>query len=344
MTTEDPRSGDTGGEGEVDELLLPPQLSSDAVRPLVGGRTVEMGGDTMGTGWSLTAVVPPDLADDVISRAIERSFALVIGQMSQWEPSSDISCFNRSEAGTRFCISPQFAHVLDCALKIAEASEGAFDPTLGEAAELWGFGAGVAPLQVPDAEQTEATRRFSWHDVLLEDGGASLLQPGGLTLDFSGIAKGFAVDLAIHMLEQLGVRHALMEIGGELRGVGVRADGMPWWVDLDVPPGSDAPLARIGLTGWAIATSGNYRRRREAQGASWSHTLDPLTGMPVDDDVLAVSVLHKGCMQADALASAIMVLGIDAGLNFANRFAIPARIITREAMRVSDAWQVWREQ
>lgn len=341
---QDPRSGDAGGEGEVDELLLPPPLSSDAVRPLVGGRTVEMGGDTMGTTWSLTAVVPPDISDDDIARAVERSFAIVIGQMSQWEPTSEISRFNRSAAETRFAISPQFAHVLDCALQIAGASAGAFDPTLGEATELWGFGAGDAPEHVPDIDHAAATRRYSWRDVVLEGDGSLLVQPGGLQIDFSGIAKGFAVDLAIHMLEQLGIRYALMEIGGELRGMGVRIDGMPWWVDLEVPPESGAPLARIGLTGWAIATSGNYRRRRNAQGTSWSHTLDPLTGMPVSDEVLAVTVLHKGCMQADALASAIMVLGMDAGLAFADRFAIPARVITHDAVRVSEAWQGWREQ
>jgi len=326
-------------EGSVEELLLPPGLSPDAVQPLRGGRTVQMAGATMGTGWSLTAVVPGTLDDLRMRTALENVFSCVIAQMSQWEPDSQLSRYNRAVAGERVAIGPQFAIVLDCALQIARASDGAFDPTLGAASEAWGFGAAPAPSSVPH----QGTRQGEpgWHALSWSFGETELLQPGSVALDFSGIAKGFAVDMSVAALERLGVRHALLEIGGELRGIGVREDGLPWWVDLEQPPESNAPLARLGLTGWAVATSGNYRRRRSVGAQSWSHTLDPHTGCPIADAVRSVSVLHRGCMQADALATAITVMGPEHGLAFADRFGIPARIVMADTTITSAAWRRW---
>lgn len=325
-------------DGAVGELLIPPDLSPEAAAPLPGARTVRLNGETMGTVWSLAAAVPAALADRTIREVLEQAFARVIAQMSQWEPDSEISRFNRAPPGTQVPLSAEFAYVLDCALTIARASEGAFDPALGVASERWGFGAGPAPARLP---QAVAPAGPGWRDLAFDPAGQVVLQPGGLQLDLSGIAKGFAVDLGLRRLERLGIRHALLEIGGELRGMGVRADGLPWWVDAEIPPGSTAPLARIALTGWAIATSGNYRRRREAVGRSWSHSLDPASGAPLPDDVLAVTALHRGCMQADALATAILVLGPERGLAFADRHGIPARIVIRDATLASRAWRAW---
>lgn len=331
---------DTDG-GEVAELLLPPNLDPDRVRPLQNGRTLTLSGETMGTGWNLSAVVPPEIDDTQIVRALEQRFTMVIAQMSQWEPESEISRFNRAAPGSSLPLSRPFAHVLDCALVLAQVSDGAFDPTLGAASDLWGFGAAPAPAAMPGRETAKATRKLNWRDVAMSHNDCTLVQPGGLQLDLSAIAKGFAVDFGIDALEQIGVRHALLEIGGELRGIGVQADGQPWWVDLDIPPDSDAPTARIGLCGWAIATSGNYRRRREADARSWSHSLDPQTGIPVADDVLSVSVLHTGCMQADGLATLLLILGPERAMHFADTRGIPVRMVTDKATIASRAWKAW---
>ncbi len=330
-----------GDSGEVGELLLPPHLSPDAVRPLPGARTVRLAGETMGTYWVLTAAIPPDLPESRLHNALEHSFAQVIAQMSQWEPDSEISRFNRAPAGTRFPLSIEFAYVLDCALGIARASAGAFDPTLGGASELWGFGAETAPEHRPAADAAAACRGPNWQSLVLEETGRVAVQPGELRLDLSGIAKGFAVDLGIRSLQALGVHHALLEVGGELRGMGVQADGMPWWVDVDIPPGSTAPRARIALTGWAVATSGNYRRRREGDGQSWSHSLDPASGVPLGDRTLSATVLHPGCMQADALATVLMVLGGEKAMAFADAHDLPARVVSCDAVLTSAAWKIW---
>ncbi len=292
----------------------------------------------MGTGWSLTTIVPGAIDEARIEAALESVFACVIQQMSQWEPNSQLSRYNRAAPGERVAIGPQFSIVLDCALQIARSSDGAFDPTLGAASEAWGFGAGPAPTALPNPEgQSDA----GWRALAWSLGDPELLQPGGITLDFSGIAKGFAVDMGIAALERLGIRHALLEIGGELRGIGVREDGLPWWIDLEQPPQSTAPLTRVGLTGWAVATSGNYHRRRSVGEQSWSHTLDPHTGYPIGDTIHSVSVLHRGCMQADALATAISVMGPERGLGFADRYGIPARVVAADTTLSSAAWVRW---
>ncbi|MGB3796966.1 MAG: FAD:protein FMN transferase [Alteraurantiacibacter sp.] len=331
----------SGRKGEFDQILLPPGPHVQTAPPPAGSRESKLAGETMGTVWVLTALLPPTVADDAVRATLEGVFARIVAQMSQWEEGSELSVFNRAPAATRHAIGSDFARVLDCAIGVAQASGGAFDPTIGATAQLWGFGSSPAPSRMPDAENASRTRLYDWRDLRREDGGRTLVQPGGLTLDFSGIAKGHAVDAGMMALHDIGLNHALLEIGGELRGSGLRADGMPWWTDLETPPGSATLHARVGLTGWSIGTSGSYLRRRQAGGKSWSHTIDPVSGMPVVDDILSVSVLHPGCMQADALATAIIALGPKTGKEFADDNAIPARIVLRNETLQSSAWRGW---
>lgn len=324
-----------------EQILLPPGPPRTIASPPRDHRKVLLCGETMGTDWSLEALAPPGIADDQLRAALEGVFTRIIAQMSQWNEHSDLSRFNRAAPGSRHRLEEEFAYVLDCALNIARASSGAFDPTIGAASELWGFGSSGIPERRPSSEDAARARACDWRDIALEENGRVLLQPGGLTLDFSGIGKGFAVDAGVNALTRLGVDHALLNIGGELRGAGLRADGLPWWVDLEVPPASAAPITRIGLTGWSVATSGNYARRRDAGGQSWSHTIEPASGLPLADELLCVTVLHPGCMQADALATALTVLGPERGRAFADANAIPARFVTQSSTVESAAWVQW---
>lgn len=291
----------------------------------------------MGTGWSLEAIVPRSVSSDRVEALLARCYSCVIEQMSQWESNSQISRFNQGGEGTRHGIGPQFRQVLECAFVVQEASNGAFDPLLGKTSSAWGFG----PETVgPPAEAIASFSRYDRESILTDDP-AILLQPGGAALDMSGIAKGFAVDLALASLQQLGIAHALLDIGGELKALGLRGDGLPWWVDLAQPPQSAAPGTRIGLSGWAVATSGHWERRRHAHGRSWSHTLDPVTNKPVND-ALSATVLHPGCMQADALATALIVMGMEEGIRFADRHKLPARIAGTDHVGESAAWRAWK--
>ncbi|GAB5348409.1 FAD:protein FMN transferase [Alteriqipengyuania sp. 357] len=325
-----------GADGKLD-LLLPPGEPACALAP-ADARAVALSGSTMGTGWSLQALAPPGLADGRIEAALEQCFETVIAQMSQWREDSQISRFNAGTPGSRHRIGPQFGQVLDCAFSIQHASDGAFDPLLGWQSNAWGFG----PHAVGNAPPTRTRAARFEASSIQTDVPDTIVQPGGAMLDLSGIAKGFAVDMGMAALRRLGIEHMLLDIGGESKAIGLRADALPWWIDLAVPPGSPARRTRIGLTGSALATSGHWERRRFAQERSWSHTLDPASGLPIND-ALSASVLHPGCMQADALATALIVLGMDEGIAFADRHRLPARIVGLQRVAESAAWRAWKQ-
>lgn len=304
----------------------------------------------MGTTWTLKFDNPNMLPLAPVRDAMEQALSRVIDQMSTWEADSDISRFGRSDAGTRQALAPEFAQVLDCALHWAHASGGAIDPTVAPLIAWWGFGAEAHAS--PSWPTTEARRaafdaaraQVGWHRIAFDRPTRTLLQPGGVALDFSGVAKGFAVDHAVAALQAIGIERLLMEVGGELRGVGRRPDGAPWRVQVDA--GAATVPEQVGLTDLAIATSGD-RWHTHAQGTrTWSHTIDPRTGEPTNGALASVSVLHPQCMHADALATALTVLGPVDGPLFADAHAVAAFFVCREGagerLVASRAWRAHR--
>ncbi|WP_394804850.1 FAD:protein FMN transferase [Sphingomonas agrestis] len=285
----------------------------------------------MGTRWSARIVGAPA----GVQAGSEAVLARVISQMSQWEPGSNLSRFNRGAPGTWRSLPPEFNVVLAAGLQVAEASGGAFDPAMGALAELWGFGASGRTDAVPDAARIAEALRLGGRSEIEYD--PLLLRArryGRAALDFSGIAKGYAVDAVAAHLRGLGLADWLVEIGGELRGSGIKPDGQPWWVDLEAVPGVAAAPFRVALHGLAVATSGDYRRYFEVDGRRYAHTLDPRTGMPLDNGVVAVSVLHGECMLADAWATALTVLGPEAGPALGEREGLAMRMVTRDGREV----------
>jgi FAD:protein FMN transferase len=292
-------------------------------------QVLALGGETMGTTWSVKLVPPAQLSVHPLRAGIEAVLDGVIGEMSTWVAGSDISCFNRAAAGT-WCVLPRdFLSVLRCALTVAERSGGAYDPTIGALVDLWGFGPGGRPGVVPHPDAIAAARAAcGWQRVKL-DRGSRALQPGGVQLDLSSVAKGFAVDKVSAYLASRGIADRLVEIGGELAGHGTRPDGQPWWVALE--NGAATPGTVVALHGLAIATSGDGQRWFDAGSQRWSHTIDPRTGWPVSGRCASVTVLHRRCMHADALATALLVLGAEDGFALASRLNLAARFVVRHA-------------
>ncbi len=297
-----------------------------------------IGGQTMGTTWSLRFDNPRMVPLEAVRGTVEGALARVIAQMSHWEADSDLSRYNRASAGSVHALAPEFARVMACALHWADASNGALDPTVEPLVGLWGFGPqGDADARAPSPELLSATRgACGWRRLGFNAANATLQQPGGLTLDFSGVAKGFAVDHVVEALRALALESLLVEIGGELRGEGRRPDGRPWTVQLE------GLQQAVTLEGLAVATSGDRWHLREHAGRRWSHTIDPRSGEPVDNALAAVTVLHPECMHADALATVLTVLGAAEGLAFADAMDIAALFIERHPggtrTRASRAW------
>ena len=287
----------------------------------------------MGTGWSAQWMAPAAVRSN-LAQQMQTELDGINAEMSHWDAASILGCYNRAPAGSWHALPPRFAEVLAYALDVAEASGGAYDPFAGALVNLWGFGperrynepAFYAPA--PALVASVLTQRAALRPAF-DRAAARLLQPGGALLDLSSVAKGYAVDRLAWCLEQQGVRHYLVEIGGELRGAGMKADGQPWWVSLEGVPGLDATPAVAALHGLSVATSGDYRRHFEHATKRASHTLDPRSGYPIANEVASCTVLHASCMAADALSTAITVLGPDAGLAFAEERNLAARLLLR---------------
>lgn len=309
-------------------VIIPLNLAPAGMEQKAPGATVQMvGGRTMGTSWSVRAVMPAGTSLESHRPGIEGELDLVIRQMSTWEPGSALSRFNQAPAGSWRPLPRELMQVLDCGMGLAAETKGAFDPAAGALVNLWGFGPEPA-RQLPPTEPaiTEALAVSSWQRVRLDPAGCRALQPGGVYLDLSGIAKGHAVDRVTACLEAGGIASYLVEIGGELRGRGVKPDMTPWWVGLEaqVPTVGDSAPVLIALHGLSVASSGDHQRVFEAAGRRYSHTIDPRTGYPVDGSLSSVTVLDESCMRADALATAILVLGEEAGQAYAAARGIPS--------------------
>ncbi len=286
-----------------------------------------LGGATMGTSWSAKFVAPRKADLHALHAGIQARLDDVVAQMSNWEADSDLSRYNVSPAGSWHALREDFWTVLSCALDIAYASGGAFDPTVGPLVDGWGFG----PGQGHAAFYPEAARsHVQWQRVILDRSQRRALQPGGTRLDLCAIAKGYGVDAVAAHLRAQGVDAALVEVGGELYGYGRKPDGTPWRVIVEGWQGDedDANEPRVlALDGLAVATSGDRWHRREHEGRRISHTLDPRSGHPVADAPTAVTVAADDAMHADAWATALTVLGVRDGFETACANGLAARFI-----------------
>lgn len=295
-------------------------------------RPVALAGATMGTTWSVRASAPWGLSPRVLQQALQAPLDRVVAEMSHWDSSSALSRFNAAPTGWH-PLPLALLHVLDYALRLARDTQGACDPTLGEWVNLWGFGPRRGISEPPSAARlADAGQRCGWRRLALDRSRGLGWQPGGLQLDLSAIAKGYGVDCAAWALDALGLRHYLVEVGGELRARGLRPDGLPWRVAIEVPDASGDHALSIALQGQSIATSGDYRRYATHGARRYGHTLDPRSGLPLDNDLASVTVVHPdGCMQADALATALNVMGHEAGLAYARQHRLAALFIVRSA-------------
>lgn len=296
-------------------------------------------GETMGTRWRVDLFAAPSAPLHAWHAAVQAALDAVVAQMSDWEPGSDISRFNRAPAGSWHVLPDAAFAVLGCALEVAAASGGAYDPTVAPLVGLWGFGAHGRPGPAPTAEAVaQARTRVGWQRLQVDARARRVCQPGGCWLDLSAIAKGHAVDAVADCLQRAGVAAALVDVGGELRGFGRKPDGSPWRVLVEAPgdDGEDAegapPPCVLVLDGAAAATSGDqWHHVVDGDGRRLSHTIDPRTGRPVVDAPAAVTVVAASAMEADAWATALTVMGAAEGLAFARRHAMAVRFLVRTA-------------
>lgn len=231
--------------------------------------------------------------------------------LSTYIPSSEISRFNTREDCFEF-ESEYFYPVLHASRKVYDATEGAFDPTVGPLVNAWGFGPNKS--MVPDSTKVDSLMALVGYDKITFDQQKVCKEVHGVKLDFSAIAKGYAVDVVADFLESKGIENLLVEIGGELVCRGTKLDEKPWRTAIEDPTVKVYEreyLAVVNLKDKAIATSGNYRNYYVRDGIKYVHTINPSTGFPISHRLLSATVFADDCMQADAYATAFMVLGVE---------------------------------
>lgn len=302
-----------------------------------GGSALRLRGATMGTYYAVTVANPPAAVDESRLRAeLEQILARINAQMSTYDAASEISRFNRHRATDWRPVSPQLAHVTAAALALAEQSGGVFDVTVGPLVQLWGFGPGAdstAPPQPSAAAIAAAQARVGHRKLRARTAPPALrkLHPE-LILDLSAIAKGHAVDALAGHLAGRGLGDFLVDIGGEIRTRGAGPAGRPWRVAVERPRRGARAVHTVLTPGDnAVATSGDYRNFRERGGRRWSHIIDPRSGRPVGHATASVTVVAADAMTADGLATALLVLGADAGLRFAREHGVAAYFIRRNS-------------
>ena len=293
----------------------------------------ELSGATMGTTFSVSIVDPAGaFARAELQERIEATLSALEAMLSTYRPDSELSQLNSAEHGDWIGVSAELCNIVEQALQVSNDTDGAFDITVGPLVNLWGFGPDGDRTAPPADERIAAAMDTVGFRKLHADCTKPALQKdvADLYVDLSAIAKGYAVDRVADLLDAEGVASYLVEVGGELRMRGQNGGGKDWQIAIEKPLIDQRTVQSVfGLSDIAIATSGDYRNYFIFDEQMYSHTIDPRTGYPVRHNGASVSVIDKTATFADAMATALLVLGPDDGLALANGGGIAALFLER---------------
>ena len=282
---------------------------------------LELSGETMGTWYTVKVVdVPEDLSREALSQAIQSELDNVNSKMSTYLPDSELSRINQAAVSAMTPVSRDTFEVLSKSLEVWRLSLAAFDITVGPLVNLWGFG---PEQRQSDSLPSQKAMVAAWNRVgsdglILHMDGRKVEKRKDLYLDLSAIAKGYAVDKVALALEGMGISRYLVEVGGEIRAGNNKAPNRPWKVAIEEPISDSRKVHRVvSINNASMATSGDYRNYIEIDGRHYSHTIDPRDGKPVSHNLVSVTVIAPYCVDADAWATAIMVLGPKQGMEVA---------------------------
>lgn len=293
--------------------------------------TLALGGPTMGTRWSV--LIDEPVANPNLQARFQAAVDEVDTQMSTWKPDSDLMRLNAAPLDSWVPLPGRLLTVLEAGLAISRQTGGAFEMNIGDAVRAWGFGAD--PIDLSAIRAASAARRVPASDALeLDMGRRRARKSAPLALDLSGIAKGYGVDCLADIAIDLGFNHVLCSIDGEVRAIGTRRNGRPWAVGIAAPEsgpdgGPGGHHSVLALADMAVATSGDYRHFVTVGTVRLSHTMDPQRGAPLVKAPASVTVLSRSCMLADAMATALTVMGDKKGAAFARGQAISALFLLR---------------
>jgi len=325
-------------------------LAACADQPTQHAAETLISGQTMGSAWTVKLAGPLPAPAEVLRAGAQARFDAVNLALSTYRTDSALSRFNADDNGEWIVIDAELGEVLTYALSLAEASGGAYDVTVGPLVNLWGFGPVPATNQVPAAAAIEAARaNVGWRGVVVDLENHRARKRPGMRVDLSSLGKGRGVDRVAEYLDAQGVTNYLIDLSGKLRARGRNARGAWWQVAVERPAAdvsSSTPAIEpvvVSLQDESVATAGDYRRFFESGGRHYSHIIDPRTGFPVTHNTVSATAMAADCMQADALATVLMVMSPAEALALADRMDVRAMLIghaeTKYLVQRSAGWR-----
>jgi FAD:protein FMN transferase len=273
---------------------------------------VRLWGEAQGSTYSIVYI---DEQQRNFQNKVEDIFRNIDLSMSTWLDNSIISAVNRGESPD---LDEYFVAVMKRSLEIYKDTDGHFDVTVAPLVNAWGFGRKAGLDSLPQVTIDSLLLIIGSDKVRLE-GNQLILEKPSMKIDFNAIAQGYTVDVIAEMFEENGILDYMVEVGGEIRTSGVNVNKKPWRIGIDKPVESTEKRqlqAILKLSGKSLATSGSYRKYRIQDGVKYSHAIHPKTGLPVRHTLLSVSVIARDCISADAYATAFLVMGLEASLEY----------------------------
>nr|WP_242482157.1 FAD:protein FMN transferase [Thiocystis violacea] len=295
---------------------------------------LELGGPTMGTYYSVkVARAPAGITADQLQPKVAAVLDAVVAEISTYDETSELSRLNRNPSTEWIPVSENLLAVIAEGQRIAKLTGGAFDITIGPLVNLWGFGPEAPHDGVPsEAEIRAAKMRVGWEKLELRASPPAVRKArGDLYIDLSALGEGYGADRVAAWLDAQGITDYMVAVAGAIRAKGLNAKREPWAIAIEQPmPDRRAVHRIIPISNRALSTSGDYRNFFEKDGKHYSHEIDPKTGAPVDRKLGSVTVIGAVGMVVDGWATALMVLGDQAGPALADAQGLAAYFIVRD--------------
>lgn len=247
---------------------------------------------------------------------IDSLLHIIDQSMSTYKANSLISKFNKSDSG--LVVDYLFLHVFNKSKQIYNETDGLFDPTVATLVEAWGFGKNKN-TNIDSTIIDSILQYVGLEKIELRNNNFLFKSTPNINLDFNAIAQGYSVDLIADLLEKNNIQNYMVELGGELKTKGKNIQGSEWKIGIDKPNENNNErelLSIIELSDKALATSGNYRKFYIKDGKKYAHTINPKTGYPAENSLLSATVISEKCIDADAYATAFMVMGVEKSIEF----------------------------
>lgn len=293
-----------------------------------------LSGATMGTTYHITLVQHPDVGAvnlEQLQQLVDQELVNINQLMSTYIADSELSLFNQFPVGQWYEVSPETLAVIEYSLSLSALTSGKFDVTVSPLINLWGFGHKGDTHFPSDEAIAEAKQTVGWGSVIIDKQHSAIKKAKPLSVNLSAVAKGYGVDHIAQVLDAQGIDNYLVEIGGEIRVSGKNQKQLLWRIGVESPSLLQSGAQKvISIDNEAVATSGDYRNFFEKDGIRYSHTIDPVTGKPVIHNIASITVIADTAMEADGLATALMVLGEEKALALATEKGIPVYMLLYE--------------